>query len=65
MDIWGYLGVLAFVIIAVVVAVAFARNANIGYRIGKGMFEHSDNNLDEDKEFSDKEYYDGDNGLFK
>ncbi len=29
------------------------------------MFENSDNNLDEAKELSDKEYYDGNKGLFK
>lgn len=65
MDILSILLTIALIIIVIIIGAAYFRNANINYRIGKGMFESSENNLDEDKEISDKEYYDGDGGLFK
>ncbi|MGN0489175.1 MAG: hypothetical protein ACI4HO_07950 [Ruminococcus sp.] len=65
MDLFGIIFTVVSLLIIIVIAVAYFRNANINYRIGKGMFENSDNNLDEAKELSDKEYYDGNKGLFK
>ncbi len=65
MDLFGIIFTVVSLLIIIVIAIAYFRNANISYRIGKGMFENSDNNLDESQEFSDKEYYDGDKGLFK
>lgn len=65
MDIWGIIIIIALVILVICIGIAFVRGQNINYRTGKGMFEHSEFNLDEEKEISDKEYYDGDKGLFK
>lgn len=55
--------VLLFLII--ILGAVFARNANMSYRTGAGLFKSSDNNMDEKEEFSDKEYYDENGGLFK
>ena len=65
MDLFGIIFTVVSLLIIIVIAIAYFRNANINYRIGKGMFENSDNNLDEAQELSDKEYYDGNKGLFK
>ena len=65
MDLFGIIFTVVSLLIIIVIAIAYFRNANINYRIGKGMFENSDNNLDEAKDLSDKEYYDGNKGLFK
>lgn len=65
MDIWGIIIIIALVILVICIGIAFVRGQNINYRTGKGMFEHSEFNLDEEKEISDKEYYNGDKGLFK
>lgn len=65
MDIWGIIIIIALVILVICIGIAFVRGQNINYRTGKGMFEHSEFNLDDEKEISDKEYYDGDKGLFK
>lgn len=65
MDIWGIIGIIALVILVICIGIAFVRGQNINYRTGKGMFEHSEFNLEDEKEISDKEYYDGDKGLFK
>lgn len=65
MDLFGIIFTVVSLLIIIVIAIAYFRNANINYRIGKGMFENIDNNLDEAKELSDKEYYDGNKGLFK
>lgn len=65
MDIWGIIGIIALVILVICIGIAFFRGQNINYRTGKGMFEHSEFNLEGEKEISDKEYYDGDKGLFK
>ncbi len=65
MDFWGALIIIALVIVVILIGINFFRGSNINYRIGKGMFENSENNLDEGEEISDKEYYDGDGGLFK
>ena len=65
MDIWGIIGIIALVILVICIGIAFVRRQNINYRTGKGMFEHSEFNLEDEKEISDKEYYDGDKGLFK
>lgn len=65
MDIWGIIIIIALVILVICIGIAFVRGQNINYRTGKGMFEHSEFNLEDEKEISDKEYYDGDKGLFK
>ena len=65
MDIWGIIGIIALVILVICIGIAFVRGQNINYRTGKGMLEHSEFNLEDEKEISDKEYYDGDKGLFK
>lgn len=65
MDIWGIIGIIALVILVICIGIAFTRGQNINYRTGKGMFEYSEFNLEDEKEISDKEYYDGDKGLFK
>lgn len=65
MDIWGIIIIIALVIAVICIGIAFVRGQNINYRTGKGMFEHSEFNLEDEKEISDKEYYDGDKGLFK
>lgn len=65
MDIWGIIGIIALVILVICIGIAFTRGQNINYRTGKGMFEHSEFNLEDEKEISDKEYYDGDKELFK
>lgn len=65
MDIWGIIGIIALVILVICIGITFVRGQNINYRTGKGMFEHSEFNLEDEKEISDKEYYDGDKGLFK
>lgn len=65
MDFWGIIIIIALVILVICIGIAFVRGQNINYRTGKGMFEHSEFNLEDEKEISDKEYYDGDKGLFK
>lgn len=65
MGFWGIIGIIALVVVVICIGITFTRGQNINYRTGKGMFEHSEFNLDEEKEISDKEYYDGDKGLFK
>lgn len=64
-EFFGAIILIALVIVVVIIGINFTRGANMNYRVGKGMFEHSDNNLEDEKEISDKEYYDGDGGLFK
>lgn len=65
MDFWGIIIIIALVISVICIGIAFVRGQNINYRTGKGMFEHSEFNLEDEKEISDKEYYDGNKGLFK
>ncbi len=65
MDLFNIIFLIFLVLIVIIIGIAYFRNANINYRIGKGMFEDSENNLDEKPDISDKEYYDGDKGLFK
>lgn len=65
MDILGAIILIAFVVIIVLIGINFVRSQNINYRMGKGMFEKSEHCLDDKKEISDKEYYDGDGGLLK
>ncbi|MBQ1437423.1 MAG: hypothetical protein IIZ07_05750 [Ruminococcus sp.] len=60
--------IIIFIALAVVIlllGVAFVRNSNLNYRTGKGLFENSEYNLEDKKDISDKEYYDGDGGHFK
>lgn len=57
--------IIAGVVIVLLIGGAFIRNANMSYRIGKGMFQNSEHNLDEPEDVSDKEYYDGGKGLMK
>lgn len=64
-NIFSVIIIIAFVVVLILLGVAFARNSKMNYRTGKGLFENSEYNLEEKKDVSDKEYYDGDNGLFK
>ncbi|MCD8027021.1 MAG: hypothetical protein LUF33_08920 [Clostridiales bacterium] len=59
----GWLIFILLIIVAIL-AIAYRRNSNHGYRFGSGLFKSSEDNLDEKDEFSDKEYYD-DDGLLK
>lgn len=51
-------------VLVVIIAYTFRRNANHNYRTGSGLFKNSEYNLDKKEELSDKEYYDKD-GLMK
>lgn len=57
--------IIVLIIIVLLIGAAFARNANMSYRNGAGLFKSSENNMDEKEDFSDKEYYDENGGLFK
>ena len=59
------LRIIVLLILVLLIGAVFARNANMSYRTGAGLFKSSDNNMDEKEEFSDKEYYDENGGLFK
>ncbi len=65
MGIWAIIIIVAVIIIISILAAAFLRESDMDYRLGKGLFENSENNLDDKPELSDKEYYDGDGGLLK
>lgn len=65
MEILNTIAIIALVVIVILIIAAVIRNSDINYRLGKGMFESSDYNLDEKDEVSDKEYYDGGGGLLK
>ena len=64
-NVLSVIGIIAFIIIAIILGVAFKRNVNMSYRTGKGLFENSEYNMEDKKDISDMEYYDGDGGLFK
>ena len=50
-----------FVIVVVIIALGFSRNANDDYHSGSGIFKNSEYNLDEkDKDISDVEYFNRD-----
>lgn len=55
--------IIGIVIVAVLAAVAAGKAMRINYSIGSGMFKHSENNLDEKEELSDKDYFDKDGFL--
>lgn len=50
--------VLAIIFVGVVFGIAVARFSHMGHRMGEGMFKSSEYNLDDQDEFSDKNYYD-------
>ncbi len=57
--------IIVLIILILLIGTVFVRNANISYRTGAGLFKSSENNMDEKEDFSDKEYYDENGGLFK
>ena len=57
--------IIIFIALAVVILLLGVAFSNLNYRTGKGLFENSKYNLEDKKDISDKEYYDGDGGLFK
>lgn len=56
--------IIPFIILIVILGVAFARSGHQNYRFGEGLFKSSENNLEDGEELSDKNYYHED-GLFK
>ena len=64
-NVFSVIIIIALAVVVLLIGVAFVRNSNLGYRTGKGLFENSEYNLEDKKDISDKEYYDGDGGLFK
>lgn len=65
MNIISIIAIITVVVIMIIIIVNVIRNGDIGYRIGKGMFESSEHNLEDKSDISDKEYYDGDGGMLK
>ena len=65
MDIISIIAIITVVVIMIIIIVNVIRNDDIGYRIGKGMFESSEQNLEDKPYISDKEYYDGGGGMLK
>ena len=55
--------IIGIIIVALLAAVAAEKAMRINYSIGSGMFKHSENNLDEKEELSDKDYFDKDGFL--
>ena len=59
-----WLWICSFAVVLIICGVAYARNANHNYTAGSGMFKNSEDNLnEEDKEFSDVNYYNKDDKL--
>ena len=56
--------IIGIIIVAVLIVAAAGKAMKINYSIGSGLFKHSENNLDEKEELSDKDYFDKD-GLLK
>lgn len=52
------------IVLIIILCVAFVRGNHQNYRFGEGLFKSSEDNLEENEELSDKNYYHED-GLFK